>query len=154
MPPADAAHRTDQAWQVLHAAGARRTIARHLVIQALAASDNHLSITDIHHTIATRRPEINISTVHRTIAYLVEHNIAHVLAWPGEARYGLNERPHIHAVCTGCGQIYEIAATELTGAIQQARKASPIHLDDTSLTLTGRCATCPPGEPAHHSPKP
>lgn len=142
MVTTDATHRAEQAWQVLQAAGARRTVARQLVIEVLAAADRHLSVAEIHRDVARTRPEINLSTVHRTVAFLVEQHVAHVLAWPGEARYGLNERPHIHAVCSGCGQDYEIEAADLSGAVRQARKASPIELDDTSLTLVGRCGTC------------
>lgn len=144
MATSRATHRAEQAWNVLRAAGARRTVARRMIVDVLAAVDGHLSIADIHRDITATRPEINLSTVHRTVAYLVGQQVAHVLAWPGEARYGLNERPHVHAVCAGCEQVYEIDAETLSDAVRQARKASPITLHDTSWTLVGRCAVCRP----------
>ena len=138
----DAGARAGQAWQLLAVSGSRRTVARALVIDALAAVDGHLSVTAIHERIAADHPEINISTVHRTVAFLVEHYVAHVLPWPGEALYGLNDQPHHHAVCAECGTIAEIPATALATAVAAAEQSSAFQINDAGLTLTGRCATC------------
>jgi Fe2+ or Zn2+ uptake regulation protein len=78
--------RVEQAWQTLGGLRARRTSARALVISALAAADAHLTVTGIHERIAGDHPEVNISTVHRTVAFLVDKGVAHVLPYPGEAR--------------------------------------------------------------------
>ena len=134
--------RAEQAWRLLLVAGSRRTVARALVIDTLAAIDGHLSVTSIHERISADHPEINISTVHRTVAFLVEHYVAHVLPWPGEALYGLNDQPHHHAVCAECGTIAEIPAPDLATAVAAAEKSSAFQIDDAGLTLSGRCAAC------------
>lgn len=136
-----AAH-SAHAWQTLTEAGARRTLARTMVIDVLAAAPGHLSITAIHQTIAGNRPEINVSTVHRTIAFLTDLSIAHVLPRPGEALYGLNEHPHIHAVCEDCGDHTEIHADTLTAAVAEAQRGSTLELGPTGLALFGRCSAC------------
>ncbi|MGH3664055.1 MAG: Fur family transcriptional regulator [Micromonosporaceae bacterium] len=143
-PAPSAAERARQVWQTLKAGGARHTVARSLVIDVLAATAGHLSIAAVHHRVAALRPEINISTVHRTVGYLVSQGVAHVLPWPGEALYGLNERPHVHAVCRGCGDLSEIAAADLAGVVGEAKKASALDLDVTGLALFGRCPSCRP----------
>ncbi|GAA2584498.1 transcriptional repressor [Dactylosporangium fulvum] len=136
------ADRATHAWQRLTAAGARRTLARGMVIDLLAATPGHLSIGEIHRTIAASRPEVNVSTVHRTIAFLVELGVVHALQWPGEALYGLNEHPHIHAVCEDCGSHTEIRADTLAAAVAEARRGSDLDLGPDGLALFGRCADC------------
>jgi Fe2+ or Zn2+ uptake regulation protein len=138
----DARIRVQQAWQALAAAGARRTLARALVIETLARADGHLSVTAIHDQIAGDHPELNISTVHRTVAFLVDNGVAHLLPWPGEALYGLIDRPHHHAVCNTCGTVSEIPAPELSQAVAVAENSSDFQLGDAGLALFGRCPTC------------
>ncbi len=137
-----AGERARRAWQQLTAAGARRTLARGMVIDALAGTAAHLSITEIHQKVAERRPEISISTVHRTVAFLAEHAVVHPLAWPGEARYGLCADPHVHAICEHCGKISEIPAPSLAGAVAAAGDATRYDIGAAGLTLFGRCPAC------------
>jgi Fur family transcriptional regulator, ferric uptake regulator len=139
---ADARTRAEQAWQALAAVGARRTLARALVIEALARAEGHLSVTSIHARIAGDHPEVNISTVHRTVAFLVDNGAAHVLPWPGEALYGLIDTPHHHAVCDTCGTVSEIPAPALSAAVASAEDSSDFQLGDSGLTLFGRCPAC------------
>ncbi|WP_173160453.1 Fur family transcriptional regulator [Phytohabitans suffuscus] len=127
---------------MLDAIGSRHTIARTMVVDILAAVDGHLPITEIHERVAATRPEINLSTVHRTIAFLVEHGVAHPLPLPGEGRYGLNDAPHHHAVCDTCGAVSEIAAQTLAAAVTAAERSSDFTLGDSGLALFGRCPAC------------
>ncbi|BCB77177.1 transcriptional repressor [Phytohabitans flavus] len=144
----DPAARAVWAWTKLDAIGSRHTIARSLVIDILAAVDGHLSVTEIHERVAATRPEINLSTVHRTVTFLVEHGVAHVLPWPGEGRYGLNDHPHHHAVCDTCGSISEIDAETLSTAVSAAEESSGFTLGDAGVALFGRCPACR-GETRH-----
>ncbi|HEY2674843.1 MAG TPA: Fur family transcriptional regulator, partial [Rugosimonospora sp.] len=143
----DRRRHVQRAWQQLAAAGARRTLARGMVIDALAGSPSHLSITAIHQKVAEVRPEINISTVHRTVAFLAEHAVVHLLAWPGEARYGLCADPHVHAICEACGTISEIPAPSLAEAVTAAGDATRYDIGAAGLTLFGRCPACRPTPP-------
>ncbi|WP_203923536.1 Fur family transcriptional regulator [Rugosimonospora africana] len=142
MRDTDRRERVRRAWQQLATAGARRTLARGMVIDALAGTSAHLSITAIHQKVAEQRPEINISTVHRTVAFLAEHAVVHQLAWPGEARYGLCADPHVHAICEECGTISEIPAPSLAHAVAAAGDATRYDIGQAGLTLFGRCPAC------------
>lgn len=138
----DAAARADSAWELLSAVGARRTVARVQVIRVLAAVDGHVSVTAIHDRIAADQPEINVSTVHRTIGYLLEHGVVHVLSWPGERLYGLADQPHHHAVCASCGALDELPAAPLAAAAAAAGTGSTLDIDGATVTLSGLCRTC------------
>ncbi|MEV0131763.1 transcriptional repressor [Dactylosporangium sp. NPDC050688] len=146
MEAAEPTDRASRAWHRMITAGARRTLARVMVIDVLAGTAGHLSIGTIHHAIAAIRPEVNLSTVHRTIAFLVGLGVAHVLQRPGEALYGLNERPHIHAVCETCGTHTEIPTDALAPAMTAAQKAVQHEVDfevgTAGLALFGRCRKC------------
>jgi Fur family ferric uptake transcriptional regulator len=134
--------RADQAWHALGRLHARRTSARALVINTLAAADAHLTVAAIHERIAGDHPEVNLSTVHRTVAFLVDKGVAHVLPYPGEARYGLAGSPHHHAVCESCGVIVEIPAKLLSRVVAAAERSSSFRLADAGLALFGRCPEC------------
>ncbi|WP_051798471.1 Fur family transcriptional regulator [Catenuloplanes japonicus] len=134
--------RAGHAWQRLTEIGARRTQARALVIEVLAAAPGHLSAADIHRRIASVRPEVNLTTVYRTTSFLVGQGIAHLLEWPGEAMYGLNDHPHVHAVCDRCGAHSEIPAARLDGVLAEARRCGDLGLQPAGMALFGRCHDC------------
>ncbi|MFY1692863.1 Fur family transcriptional regulator [Plantactinospora sp. WMMB782] len=123
----------------------RRTLARTMVVDVLANASGHLSVGAIHQQVSASRPEVNVSTVHRTVAALTELGVVHPLPWPGEALYGLNERPHVHAVCDRCGSHSEIQAAALASAVAEAQRCSDLDLGGTGLALFGRCPRCAAG---------
>jgi len=82
-----------------------------------------------------------VSTVHRTVALLLEQRVAHVLPWPGEAQFGLNDSPHVHAICEECGAHVELPADDLGSAVA-AQRSSDLDLGPAGLALFGRCAGC------------
>jgi Fur family transcriptional regulator, ferric uptake regulator len=139
---AEAKARVQQAWLGLAAVGARRTLARALVVEVLARAAGHLSVTAIHEQIAGDHPEVNISTVHRTVAFLVDNGVAHVLPRPGEALYGLADEPHHHAVCDVCGAVSEIPAPAMSKAVAAAEDSSDFQIRDAGLAVFGRCPAC------------
>ncbi|MFY1636487.1 Fur family transcriptional regulator [Solwaraspora sp. WMMB335] len=145
MTTTAASARAERAWELLVAAGARRTWARRLVVDVLAASAEHVSVGVIHQRVVAARPQVNISTVHRTVSFLVEHGVAHVLQWPGEVLYGLNESPHVHAVCEQCGRHSELPAGRLAAVLAEARSRSGLDIGSTGIALFGRCPTCAAG---------
>lgn len=138
----DRSTRVAEAWRLLAGTGARRTVARALVIDALAQVDGHLSVGAIHERVAARNPEVNVSTVHRTVAFLVEHGVAHVLFRSGEGLYGLVDEPHHHAVCERCGALDELPAESLADVAVATEQLGRLRITGGTLTVTGLCAAC------------
>lgn len=66
----------------------------------------------------------------------------HTLAPPGDARYGLVEPPHHHAICTECAQVTEIPPGPVADALGAAERVSGFALHPAGLTLYGLCPTC------------
>lgn len=134
--------RTSVATDRLLQTGARRTTARVAVIETLAGADTHLSIGQIHEQVHSRHEAITLSTVHRTVGFLLAHEIVHVLAWPWEALYGLADARHSHIICIGCGSVGEIDPELLEPASQSMRAGSGFALLHGGQTLLGHCARC------------
>jgi Fur family transcriptional regulator, ferric uptake regulator len=134
--------RLEAAISRLEQTGARRTTARVAVIETLARADQHLSIGEIYRRVHDRHDAITLSTVHRTVGFLLSHEIVHVLAWPREALYGLADGRHSHLVCVGCGQVGEVPPDLLAPAARELEGESGFALLDGGQTLLGRCPDC------------
>ncbi|MBU2667114.1 transcriptional repressor [Actinoplanes bogorensis] len=136
------ADRVDAVRDLVRANGKRWTIAKGAVVEALVGADEHLSVQQVHETIAARFPQIDRSTVHRILLALAEEHVVHVLGRQGEARYGMADEPHHHAVCARCGRETEIPAKVIAPALSKATAATGFTFATTSITLTGLCETC------------
>ncbi|HVX44582.1 MAG TPA: Fur family transcriptional regulator [Mycobacteriales bacterium] len=136
------AQRFEAAIGRLEQTGTRRTTARVAVIETLARADQHLSIGEIYRRVHGDHDSITLSTVHRTVGFLLAHEIVHVLAWPREALYGLADGRHSHLVCVGCGQVGEVPPDLLAPAARELQDQSGFALLDGGQTLLGRCPDC------------
>jgi Fe2+ or Zn2+ uptake regulation protein len=134
--------RLDTIREHVRARGRRWTIAKDAVVEALIDTDTHLSAQQVHERIGARFPQIDRSTVHRVLLGLADEHVVHVLGRQGEARYGMADRPHHHALCTGCGREAEISAETIAPALTAAAGATGFSFDTGTLTLTGLCAGC------------
>ncbi|MEU4421040.1 transcriptional repressor [Actinoplanes sp. NPDC024001] len=126
----------------VRAGGRRWTIAKGAVVEALIGTEGHLSAQQVHDRVIERFPQIDRSTVHRVLLTLADEHVVHVLGRQGEARYGMADRPHHHAVCARCGQEAEIPASVISPALAAAATATGFSFEDGGITLTGLCGGC------------
>ncbi|MEU4160478.1 transcriptional repressor [Actinoplanes sp. NPDC026670] len=126
----------------VRAGGRRWTIAKGAIVEALIGHGGHLSVQEVHDEITTRFPQIDRSTVHRVLLTLADEHVVHVLGRQGEARYGMADQPHHHAVCARCGHEAEIPASAVAPALAAAAEATGFAFDSVGITLTGICGDC------------
>ncbi|GAA0546179.1 transcriptional repressor [Paractinoplanes ferrugineus] len=126
----------------VRAAGRRWTVAKGAVVEALLATDEHLSVQQAHDQVSARFPQIDRSTVHRILLALADEHVVHILGRQGEARYGMADLPHHHAICSHCGNEAEIPAAAIAPALASATAATGFTFDSSSVTLTGLCEKC------------
>jgi len=134
--------RARRAYAQLAGTGARRTIARQLVLDALDENGGHRSAADIHELIVGRAPAVTLSTVYRTLSTLTEHGLVHTLTRGGEVHYGFADAPHHHGVCTGCGTTTEIPAEMVADLVDRLQRAAGLTLAPDGITLAGLCPAC------------
>ena len=147
-PPEPDSATAERIGELLRSRGLRRMPSRIAVLAALEPVHGHLSVADIHQRILATAPEgahrPDLATVYRTVTTLVDKGVLHALAVEGGvSTYGLTEKPHHHAVCTGCGTMIEVPATRLSTALEHAREGSSFTLSEQAgLTLHGLCPNC------------
>ncbi len=135
----------------------RCTDQRRAIVSLLAVQDGpgHLSAVEVHRRLQGAGHRVDLSTVYRTLAVLAEIGVLHATARPEQpTSYGLATIPHHHAVCTRCGELTEIPAEPLAGAMAgaMAELSQPTEPSDKSrrarfrvsgsLLLSGVCAHC------------
>ena len=139
-------HGVEQARSILQRHGLRCTTPRLAVTSVLFAVPDagHLSAQQIVAVLGERGDPVDLATVYRTLATLVDVGVLHALA-VGERTmtYGLTANAHHHAVCTRCGEVIEVPAEQLSEALARASDGSKFALSSTAgLTLHGLCPNC------------
>ena len=87
------------------------TTARKAVLEILEHSKAHLNAHEVHQQLKERLPSLNLSTVYRSLDYLVSHKLISVADMgTGSPVYELlGETPHHHLVCLTCNQISNLS---------------------------------------------
>lgn len=128
-----------------------RCTQQRLTIVALLANEpepGHLSAVQIHTRLTTAGHPLDISTVYRALATLVEIGVLHATVRPdASACYGIATTPHHHAICSRCGELGEIPAQPLTSALDEAAEVSRYQFAGHSLLLRGVCPECQRTDP-------
>lgn len=142
------ADRVDAAVRRLRRAGLRNTAPRRGVLDELARAvgdQGHLTASQLHHALLARGLAVELSTVHRVLAQLVELGIAHTVPIGRTITFGLADDAHHHAVCAGCGDIRQLPA-EAVAASVAAAQAAGIEADPSGhlagVVVYGRCTRC------------
>lgn len=147
MGSMDPSTRTDRALERLARGGGRRTIAHVSVLEVMTQADEHLSVQEIYDRI-TEHPSLSLSTVHRIMGRLTAAGLVHVLPIPGEARYGLSDHAHGHAICSDCGRVQELSDTALATIMRAAEQETGFALLPSGVGLQGLCPDCQAAEPS------
>ena len=108
---------THHATRTLQELGYRLTPQRTLVWDVLRASEQHLSAEDICARIQQEFPNVNSSTVYRTLDLLVSLRLVkETCLGPARRFYEVEEEvPHHHLVCDVCGHVEHVHDEDLAG---------------------------------------
>lgn len=134
----------EQLRATLHRHGLRCTPHRLAIVALLAGQPRpgHLTAGEIRVALAEADHHLDNATVYRALAVLADVGTVHMTnTADGATSYGLAAVPHHHAVCTGCGQVCEIAAEPFEELVERAALASRYQIDH-SVVLHGMCPAC------------
>ena len=123
--------------------GSKHFRKRDAILSFLRCSDQHPSET-VYAALKPQIPDLSLATVYRNIALFKNQGLIMSLGSVGGVeRYDGNIDPHVHFVCTGCGQILDLSEMRLPGELNTAAaKASGAVIDHCHLTFHGRCRAC------------
>ncbi len=133
--------------QALKEQGHRLTPQRQLILEAIEASEGHVSAESIHARVAAQFPQVNISTVYRTLDLLQDLGlVTHTHFDDGIAQYHLaSAAPHQHMVCRRCGAEREIDVSVLDPLDRHLREQYDFQADLAHFAIVGLCARCAAG---------
>ncbi len=129
----------------LRARGRRMTRQRLLIWEVLAGEpDHHLSAEDVVERVHARLPQLNPSTVYRTLDLLVAEGIVRRTDLGADRAYyePAHEHRHHHLVCERCGAVMHVHEKSLGGLAKRLSKEHEFALGEREIALFGTCRDC------------
>lgn len=129
--------------ELLRANGGRITSARRAILQALLDHPGHPTAEQLGADVHRRLPDVHVSTVYRFLDELEGLGvIEHVHLGHGPAIYHFADDLHHHLVCSGCGDVVELADRVLAPVRRKLRTEYGFEIDRRHFALMGRCRHC------------
>ena len=130
--------------EALQQIGYRLTPQRMMILEAIADSAGHLSAEEIHETVRTAYPYLDISTVYRTLDLLKTlHLVSETDLGRGPAQYELLSKGlHHHLICTECGEILDVPNSLLDSLRHAMSEEYDFHAEIEHLAVFGICSNC------------
>ena len=124
--------------------GYRLTPQRIMILEAIEHSDHHISAEEIHAQIVARYPNVNISTVYRTLELLKRLGlVTETDLGEGRVRYHPAEKGHHHhLVCRECGAVIDLDESLLAPLRSALLREYNFDADLRHLAILGRCLRC------------
>lgn len=124
--------------------GYRLTPQRIMILSAIENSDHHISAEEIYAHIVVKYPNINISTVYRTLELLKRLNlVTETDLGEGRVRYHPADKGrHHHLVCRECGAIIDLDESLLIPLRRALVKEYKFTPELKHLAILGRCIKC------------
>lgn len=116
---------------------------RQLVLDAVRQLE-HATPEQVHAAVVQTADSVNITTVYRTLELLEELGvITHTHLSHGATTYHpVDEDPHIHLVCRGCGIVEGVEPNVLEPLSEDLKASRGFTLDIAHVALFGLCADC------------
>ena len=124
--------------------GYRLTPQRIMILSAIENSDDHISAEEIYAQIVAKYPNVNISTVYRTLELLKRLRlVTETDLGEGRVRYHPAEKGHHHhLVCRECGAIIDLDESLLAPFKSALLREYEFYADLRHLAILGRCVNC------------
>lgn len=124
-------------------AGYRLTPQRAIILEAIHHLQEHVTVDQILAYVEARYPNVDQSTVYRTLELLTTLDIVQTLEMSGRpTEYEVAADPHHHLVCRRCGNVIAVPAQYLDDVYEQFVREYGFKADLTHLAFTGLCVRC------------
>ena len=130
--------------ETLHERGYRLTPQRLMVLEMIADSSDHISAEEIHDRIRASYPNVNVSTVYRTLDLLHELGLV-TKADLGDGRVSYHyadKGHHLHLICRKCGARTELDDSLLDPLKKALLRGQGFQADLEHMAIFGVCRAC------------
>jgi Fur family ferric uptake transcriptional regulator len=124
--------------------GYRLTPQRVMILSAIENSDDHVSAEEIYTQVIAKYPNVNISTVYRTLELLKRLGLVTETDF-GEGRvsyHPADKGHHHHLVCKECGTIIELDESVMVPVKDTLLREYKFIADLEHMAIFGRCVNC------------
>jgi Fur family transcriptional regulator, ferric uptake regulator len=130
--------------QALKDQGLRMTPQRQLILEVVASMRGHISVDEVYRQVSARYPDVNITTVYRTLEVLEDRGLVrHTHFHDGRSQYErTDEPPHQHLVCRVCGRDQEMDLSVLEPLAEDLRQRYGFTADLSHTAIVGLCRAC------------
>lgn len=117
---------------------------RSAILSCLQSTDTHPSAEMVYDMLQKDHPDISLATVYRNLALFKSQGlIQSVGSVNGAERFDAVTIPHVHFLCTGCGEVMDLPKVNLPLDLEKkAEDVSGCHVESCQLTFTGLCKSC------------
>ena len=124
--------------------GYRLTPQRLMILAAVEEADSHISAEEIYAQVRARYPQVNISTVYRTLELLKELElVTEISLGDGRVRYHcMGKGHHHHLVCQKCGAIIDVEESILNPLWAEIQQKYNFKVNMKHVAFFGLCARC------------
>ncbi len=124
--------------------GHRLTPQRIMILSAIENSDNHISAEEIYAQVLAKYPNVNISTVYRTLELLKRLGlVTETDLGEGRVRYHPADKGHHHhLICRECGAIIDLDESTLFLVRGVLLREYGFIADLRHIAIFGRCVNC------------
>jgi Fur family ferric uptake transcriptional regulator len=130
--------------------GYRLTPQRNLIWEVLRDAGRHMTAEEVAADVRRTMPDVNVSTVYRTLELLVSLDLVVETRLEGNAcYYEVSPEPsHHHFVCTRCGAVGHFGDELLAPVYDELGRRRDFSVGQIQLTAFGLCGACRGGERA------
>ena len=124
--------------------GYRLTPQRMMILSAIENSDDHISAEEIYAQVVSKYPNVNISTVYRTLELMKRLSlVTETDLGEGRVRYHPADKGHHHhLVCKECGAIIDLDESAMAPVKDTLLREYKFIADLEHLAIFGRCINC------------
>jgi Fur family ferric uptake transcriptional regulator len=127
--------------------GYRLTPQRNLIWEVLRGADRHMTAEEVAAEVRRTMPDVNVSTVYRTLELLVSLDLVAETRLEGSAcYYEVSAEPsHHHFVCTRCGAVGHFGDGLLAPVYDELGRRQDFAVSQLQVTAFGLCHACRDG---------
>jgi Fur family transcriptional regulator, ferric uptake regulator len=134
--------------------GYRLTPQRNLIWEVLRNAGRHMTAEEVAADVRRTMPDVNVSTVYRTLELLVSLDLVVETRLEGSAcYYEVSPEPtHHHFVCTRCGVVGHFGDELLAPVYDELGRRQDFAVGRIQVTAFGLCQACRGSEDARAGP--
>ena len=117
---------------------------RDAILQCVRSTDAHPSADWVFEHVKEQVPDISLATVYRNLSLFKDQGlIASLGTVKGVERFDGNTEPHVHFICTQCGNVLDLPEISVPEELNSAvARSSGGRVDNCQLSFTGICGEC------------